>query len=234
MIQKIKIYLQGFAHLLYPHLCLACSTEALGYDQIICDQCEAALPYTNFSKMQSSPVDKIFWGRAPIQTANSILFFTKESLVQKIVLELKYKQNKKAGSLLGKLMAQDFLATHDSLTIDFLVPIPISKQKLRKRGFNQCQIICASMIENGLNSSIFDGLQKIKNSATQTHKDRLQRGLQTNNLFKIKDAISIKDKNILLVDDVLTTGATMEAAIHCLQSANPAKIYVITAAYTID
>jgi ComF family protein len=183
--------------------------------------------------MNSSPVDKIFWGRVRFQQANAVLFFTKESIVQKIIFELKYKQNKKAGLLLGRLIAQDLLSNIDYPKIDYLIPIPISKKKLKKRGFNQCQIICEGIVSNGLNAHLFQGLTKTKNTQTQTHKDRLQRSNQTNDLFKLTNSDVLLNKNILIIDDVLTTGATVEAAYHCLIEAKPATISITTAAYTI-
>ena len=232
--QNTKAYLQGFVHLFYPHICLQCATEELLNSQVICNECELTLPYTHFSIMSNSPVDKVFWGRAQIQKAFSILYFTKESIVQKIIFELKYKQNKKAGNLLGKLIAQDLLSRNNCMHIDYLIPIPISQRKIRKRGFNQSRIICEAMINNGFKASIFDGLKKIKNTTTQTHKDRLQRGMQPDSLFNLTNSAILKEKHILIIDDVLTTGATLEAAIHCLQMAEPAMIYVSTAAYTLD
>ncbi len=226
-------YLQGFIHLFYPHICLQCATTELLNNQVICDCCELQLPYTYFITMGNSPVDKIFWGRAQFQKSNAVLFFTKESIVQKIIFELKYKQNKKAGLLLGRLIAQEILSNLDYPPIDYLIPIPISKQKLRKRGFNQCQIICEGMVSYGLNAPLFQGLSKIKNTQTQTHKDRLQRSNQSNDLFKLTNADILVNKNILIIDDVLTTGATIEAAYHCLIQAKPSTICISTAAYTL-
>lgn len=231
---KIISFLKGFTHLFYPHICLQCATEELLDSQVICDACESTLPYTHFVQMENSPVDKVFWGRVPIQKASSILYFTKESIVQKLIAELKYKQNKKAGYLLGKLMAQQLMTSSSYEHIDFLVPIPISKQKARKRGFNQTEIICQSMISYGFPARLFVGLKKNKNTATQTHKDRLQRNSQINNIFTLDNKLLLKDKHILIIDDVLTTGATIEAAVHCIQSAGPAMIYIATAAYTLD
>ena len=234
LVLKLKSYLQGFIHLLYPHICLQCASEELLNSQLICDQCEQELPFTHFTSILNSPVEKVFWGRAPIQYASSILYFTKESIVQKIIFELKYKQNKKAGFLLGKLIAQDLLSSIKFNAINYLIPIPISKQKLRERGYNQSRLICEAMVNYGVKASIFDGLKKIKNTSTQTHKDRLQRGSQPNSLFILTNSTIIKDKHVLIIDDVLTTGATLEAAIHCIQSAKPAMIYISTAAYTSD
>jgi ComF family protein len=182
--------------------------------------------------MANNPIDKIFWGRAKIQQANAILYFTKDSIVQKIIFELKYKQNKKAGYLLGRLIAQDILSMHSENPFLFLIPIPLSKKKLRKRGFNQCQIICEGIIDYGVNAVIFNGLHKIKNTVTQTHKDRLERSLQNSPVFILKNGALLQDKPIMIVDDVITTGSTLEAAYHCLKAAHPASISVNTAAYT--
>jgi len=229
---SLQSYLQGFIHLIYPHICLQCASSELLNSQVICDKCELQLPYTHFSKMAINPIDKIFWGRAQIQQANAILYFTKDSIVQKIIFELKYKQNKKAGYLLGRLIAQEILSTHSENPFLFLIPIPISKKKLRKRGFNQCQIICKGIIDNGVNAVIFNGLQKIKNTVTQTHKDRLERSMQTSPVFILKNGALLQNKPIMIVDDVITTGSTLEAAFHCLKAAHPASISVTTAAYT--
>ncbi len=199
---------------------------------MICDECESQLPYTHFSKMVINPIEKIFWGRAKIEQANAILYFTKDSIVQKIIFELKYKQNKKAGYLLGRLIAQEILSTHSENPVLFLIPIPISKKKLRKRGFNQCLIICKGIIDYGVNAVIFNGLHKIKNTVTQTHKDRLERSLQNSPVFILKNRIQLQDKPIMIVDDVITTGSTLEAAFHCLKAANPSSISISTAAYT--
>jgi predicted amidophosphoribosyltransferase len=90
-------YFTSFLHLLYPHICLQCGTDQLEDQQVICTSCESQLPFTQFHQIKDSPVEKIFWGRVPIEHAIAVLFFTKESCVQQIIFELKYQQNKKAG-----------------------------------------------------------------------------------------------------------------------------------------
>jgi len=233
-LQTIHIYLQGFVHLFYPHVCLQCASENLSTEQIICDRCETLLPYTDFEAIQNSPVDKIFWGRIKLKKSISDLFYTKESIVQKILFELKYKQNKKAGLLLGKLIAATL---KESTTFDqntYLIPIPISNGRRRKRGYNQSELICESILANGINMPIFKGLVKTKKSVTQTLKDRVQRGIHLDNVFKLTHFNVLHNKDIIIIDDVLTTGATIEAAYHCLLKANPKSINMVTAAYTLD
>lgn len=233
-IQTIQVYLQGFVHLFYPHVCLQCASENLSSKQIICNHCETLLPYTDFAAMHYSPVDKIFWGRIKLQKSTSILFYTKESIVQKILIELKYKQNKKAGLLLGKLIATSLKASTTFDQNTYLIPIPISNERRRKRGYNQTELICESIVANGINMPIFKGLVKTKKSVTQTHKDRVQRGIHLDNVFKLTHFDVLHNKDIIIIDDVLTTGATIEAAYHCLLKANPKSINMVTAAYTLD
>ena len=226
-------YFKAFIHLFYPHICLQCGTDELADQHILCEYCESQLPYTNFSLIENSPVEKMFWGRAKINTVISILFFTKDSIVQKIIFELKYKQNKKAGYLLGKLIAYEITNSNKFDKIDFLIPIPISKKRERNRGFNQAKIICEAIVANGFKVSIFNGLVKQKDTATQTHKGRLQRSNYSESLFYLNDPNCLQNKHLLIVDDVLTTGATIEAVYQCLCVANPASIHLATAAYTL-
>jgi len=200
--------------------------------QIICDDCEALLPYTHFSSIKENLIQKIFWGRVPVDNAIAILFFTKESIVQKIIFELKYKQNKKAGYLLGRLIAIELLQNDSFFSIDYLIPIPISKRTMKKRGFNQSMIICEAIVSNGYNKPIFLGLLKNKNHTTQTHKDRLERAMQPNVVFSLSQKETLKGKHLLVIDDVITTGATIENACLCLMQSHPVSIQVASAAYT--
>jgi ComF family protein len=226
-------YLKAFLHLWYPHICLQCGDDCIQDHQILCTHCEAALPFTHFATMQNNPIEKIFWGRVPIEHAFSVLFFTKESIVQQIIFELKYKQNKKAAYLLGRLIAMELMRDPKYKEINLVVPIPISKRKNRKRGFNQSQLICEVILQSGIKADLFRGLLKNKDTLTQTHKDRVERNEQNNVLFKLDNFNALKGKHLLIVDDVITTGATLEAACHTLMKAHPASISIASAAYTI-
>lgn len=227
-------YFKGFVHLFYPHVCLQCASEILSSDQIICTQCELELPYTHFELMENSPVEKIFWGRIKLYEAISILFYTKDSIIQKILIELKYKQNKKAGYLLGKLIAHVLTTSNNFNQNVFLIPIPISKKSQRKRGYNQSKLICESIVMHGFCVPIYEGLIKTSHATTQTQKNRVQRGKHLKDNFKLIDCEILENKDIIIIDDVLTTGATIEAAYHCLLKAKPKSISIVTAAYTLD
>ena len=220
-------------HLLYPQICFGCGTDQVEKARPLCNQCIHDLPYTDFFSINENPVEKIFWGRADIQNAGALLFFTKDSLVQKLMTELKYHHNKKMGILFGRLMGEAIAEEEKFKQIDLLIPIPILPSKINSRGYNQSQVI-AMGIQQVWNRPIFgDVLMKKNWSNSQTKKDRKARLQQVPDLFILNHPNSIKGKNILLVDDVLTTGATLEAAIATLMTGSPASISIAVAAYTL-
>lgn len=199
----------------------------------LCQQCIQNLPITDFFSINENPIEKIFWGRADIKNAGALLFFTKDSLVQRLMTQLKYHHNKKVGILFGKLMGQGIAAAEKFEQIDLLIPIPILPSKINSRGYNQSQVI-AMGIQQVWNRPIFGDVLTKKNwSNSQTKKDRKARLQQVPDLFILNHPNRIEGKNILLVDDVLTTGATLEAAIATLMAGSPASISIAVAAYTL-
>jgi len=229
----LRSYIDAFVHLWYPHICLACGTDLLEKKNVLCADCIRALPYAEFDNTEDNPIQKIFWGRVQFSFANTLLFFTKDSVVQLLVTELKYKQNKKAGWMLGRLMGMYINEVIKEDPIDFLIPIPITNTKLNKRGYNQATILCQG-IQSITGLTIFeDLLLKPYDSQSQTHKDRIKRMDAIGESFIVAHALALKNMHVLLVDDVLTTGATIEAAATILQQSDVKKISVFTATYTI-
>ena len=199
----------------------------------LCQQCIQNLPITDFFSINENPIEKIFWGRADIKNAGALLFFTKDSLVQRLMTQLKYHHNKKVGILFGKLMGQAIAAAEKFEQIDLLIPIPILPSKINSRGYNQSQVI-AMGIQQVWNRPIFGDVLTKKNwSNSQTKKDRKARLQQVPDLFFLQNPACIKGKHLLLVDDVLTTGATLEAAIETLMAGSPASVSIAVAAYTL-
>ena len=220
--------------MLYPHICLHCGSEKITNDQVLCVDCIINLPYTDFFSMEENAIEKIFWGRTNIAKAGALLFFTKDSIVKVLIFELKYKQNKKAGLLLGNLIGIALSKTDRFNDIDLLIPIPISRKKLRARGFNQTQLICEGIMQSWPGKKIANNLKKISSGLTQTHKDRVERGMTSLPVFYLTQPASLRAKNLLIVDDIITTGATIESACICLRQAAPATISLAAAAYTIN
>jgi len=199
----------------------------------LCQQCIQDLPFTDFFNINENPIEKIFWGRADIQNAGTLLFFTKDSLVQMLITQLKYHHNKKVGILFGKLMGEAIAVEEKFKQVDFIIPIPISASKMNSRGYNQSEVIALGMQQVWNRSIMQDVLIKKNWSNSQTKKDRKARLQQVPDLFFLQNPAFIKGKHILIVDDVLTTGATLEAAIASLMTGSPASVSIAVAAYTL-
>jgi ComF family protein len=229
----IRNYLNAFLHLLYPHICFGCGTDQVEKNMPLCPKCIQDLPTTDFFSINENPVEKIFWGRAAIQHAGALLFFTKDSLVQTLITELKYYHNKKVGILFGKLMGEAIAVEEKFKQIDLIIPIPISASKINTRGFNQSEVIAIGMQQVWHRPMLNDVLIKKSWSNSQTKKSRKARLQQLPDLFFLQKPTNIEGKHILLVDDVLTTGATLEAAVASLMTGSPASVSIAVAAYTL-
>ena len=231
--EGIRNYLNAFLHLLYPQICFGCGTDQVEKAMPLCQQCIQYLPCTDFFSIKENPVEKIFWGRVPVQYAGALLFFTKDSLVQTLMTQLKYHHNKKVGILFGQLMGEAIAAEEKFKQIDLIIPIPISASKIHSRGFNQSEVIAMGMQQVWHRPLLKDVLIKRSWSNSQTKKNRKARLQQLPDLFYLQKPTSIEGKHILLVDDVLTTGATLEAAIASLMTGSPASVSIAVAAYTL-
>lgn len=231
--EHIRNYLHAFLHLFYPQICFGCGSDQLDQEMPLCNACIKNLPYTDFFSIKDNPIEKLFWGRAAIANAGALVFFTKESLVQLLMAKLKYHHNKKIGLLFGKLIGETIASTAHFKQIDLLIPIPIRPSKMQSRGYNQSQMIALGIQSNFACPIETKLLLKKRWSTTQTKKNRTARLHQVPDLFTLHHPENIKGKNILIVDDVVTTGATLEAAIQCLMQGEPASISIAVAAYTI-
>ena len=233
-LNRLQAYSAGFLHLFYPHICMHCGSEELSPANVLCEPCEKNLPYTHFLSIEKNIIEKIFWGRVSIHEAGASLFFTKDSIVQSLIFALKYKNQKKAGRLLGNIIGQDLLNSQRFKNIDCMIPIPLSKKKQRERGYNQALVICEGIQEKLPHIQILPLLLKHKNAISQTSKDRIQRTQLSPQSYAIIDPAQIAEKNVLVVDDVITTGATIESFCkYILSEARPHSLSVVAAAYTI-
>lgn len=221
--------INDFFNLIFPKICCACNTALLKNEDIICLKCVVGLPKTNFHNDEENPVNKVFWGRVDVEMATSFYVFSKKSKVQNLLHNLKYKGVKEVGSKVGELFGIELKNSTFYNEIDFIIPVPLHKNKLRKRGYNQSE-----WIAKGLSKSMgipldTNSLYRKSDSQTQTKKSRYKRWENVGEIFDVSTKL-IKGKKILLVDDVVTTGATIEACAQVLIKHN-CKVLVATIAY---
>jgi len=214
-----------------PRVCFGCTAHLRRGEELICTLCRNDLPLTEYSFNEENPVDRIFYGRINIKKASSFLFFSENSIVQQLIHHLKYKNQEGISEFLGEWYGQ-LLAGDGKLvkTIDSVVPVPLHPKKLRRRGYNQVAGF-AQKLAYHLEAEYIDHiLFKTANTKTQTKKGRTGRWQDDKGLFTLSDADYLKNKNILLVDDVITTGATMEICARTLQQATGTTIYLASMA----
>jgi ComF family protein len=208
---KLSNYLHGIAQLIYPLQCNGCGSDLVSKENLLCLPCLQKLPETNFHSIADNYVEKIFYGRLPIAAATSLFFFSKDSLLQHLLHQLKYKGNQDIGFYFGKMLGRRFKETNRFNGIDFITPIPLSKKRLQKRGYNQAMALSKGLSEE-LQIPILDNLTiRKKDNETQTNKSRTERWENMQDCFFVENEKAVEDKSILLVDDVITTGATIEA-----------------------
>ena len=197
-------------HFLFPHTCCGCGTDILPEDSTLCLHCLHALPETCFEWHPSNPAEKMFWGRLPLQSAGATYYFTKESLVQHLMHQLKYKGNKELGIQLGMLMGEA-LKKSGRFTADALIPLPLFPAKEKRRGYNQATVLCEG-ISATMHIPVWDQVVKRpEHTETQTKKGRVERWKNMEGKFIVHDPALLQNKRLLLVDDVVTTGATLES-----------------------
>jgi ComF family protein len=216
--KSLSVFFHSFTHLFFPHVCYGCGTDLINNGKLFCIYCLAEMPVTDFEYFHDNPVEKIFWGRAKIETASAHLYFTNGSSIQHILHQFKYKGRKDIGIYLGYLTGIALRKSSRFDQCEILIPLPLHAAREKKRGYNQ-----AAMIAIGISAAlkipvVDDAVIRIKATATQTRKNRIQRWKNMEQKFKIRDEEKILGKHVLLVDDIITTGATLEACASVLAS----------------
>ncbi|MFN8206753.1 MAG: ComF family protein [Bacteroidales bacterium] len=222
-------FLDDFIALLYPRICAGCSATLYRQERWLCSRCLYHLPRTNFHRWRNNPVEMIFWGRVPVQYATAGFYFHKKGRFQKIVHEFKYRGGKELGQELGRIIGYD-LAGSCFTESSLIVPVPLHISKLRKRGYNQSECIARGLSEVMDRPLDLESLQRAVPSSTQTRKSRFERWKNVEEIFCLRNPECFSNQHVLLVDDVVTTGATLEAcAGTVLQSAN-SRVSIVTLA----
>lgn len=225
-------FFKNIVHLLYPEICVGCGSDLLSANQLICGDCMNGLPVTDFYLHQDNQVEKIFRGRLPLVTASAHVYFTKDSVVQNLLHRLKYDGNKEVGFYIGQLMGEKLKSCRWYDDLHALIPLPLHFSRQKKRGYNQAALICEGM-SSVMNVPVLnDVIARRKNTETQTRKSRMERWNNIESKFELKKTGGIMNKHVLLVDDVITTGATFEACGAELLKAESLRLSIAAFAYT--
>ena len=230
-LKAIKI-LNDIHTILFPKVCFGCNASLVLGERYLCTVCRHKLPLTYFHRVEDNPIVKIFYGRFPLKSATSFLFFEKGGIVQQIMHYLKYKNQESISPFLGDWMGEELKEIHSFVSVDVVIPVPLHKNKLRKRGYNQVAGFGKQLAKHLEAVYVDDILVKSSKTQTQTFKDRVTRWYQNKPVFKITNTTVLQNKHILLVDDIITTGATIEACANALNNIPGITISVATMAYT--
>jgi ComF family protein len=206
-LQMIK---ESLLHFFFPHVCAGCGNDVLNDKNELCLRCAESLPETHFELYRDNPVEKKFWGRLQLQNATAQYYFVRESLTQHLIHQFKYKGNRELGLQLGSIMGYA-LDRSDRFSVDALVPLPLFPHKEKRRGFNQSEILCRGIAEYLHVPVLTDVIIRPTHTETQTHKGRIERWKNMEGKFVVTNPGAIEGKHLLLVDDVITTGATLES-----------------------
>ncbi|WP_248724880.1 ComF family protein [Seonamhaeicola sp. ML3] len=221
---------KSLLNLFFPKVCYACSTLLSDNEDTICINCRHDFPVTNFHFDKDESLKKVLYGRAKIENGTALFRFEKEGPVQRLIHGLKYRGYENIGFTLGNWLGGELKDVEAYQDIDIVIPVPLHKKKLQKRGYNQVAKF-GQQIALALNANYIDNaLVKITNTKSQTKKTRLARWKNSEELFAMKNITAIENKHILLVDDIITTGATIEACSLVLNQAKNVKISVATMA----
>ncbi|WP_316832418.1 ComF family protein [Pedobacter aquatilis] len=217
--------------LLFPDLCNACGIPLFKSEDLICTKCLFDLPYTDYHLHAENRVAKQLWGRLPLNAAMAMLYFRKGAKVQNLLHNLKYNGKTDIGILLGTLLGERLKNSVLYQNIDFIVPVPLHHKKLRLRGYNQ-----SSFIAEGVSTKMavpYNEEILIRNISTesQTKKSRYSRYENMKAVFKVVNLEKTKGKHLLLIDDVITTGATLEACSNILLENGAAKVSIAALAF---
>lgn len=223
--------IKNLINLLFPEICNGCEGLLMTNETIICSKCRHDLPLTNHYASKENETYKKFYGKLPVEHASSIVYFHKKGIIQMLIHKLKYKGKQEIGTFFGSLYGQRLLEIHSVEKFDAVIPVPLHKKRLRKRGYNQVTLFGQSMashIKIPFNDKL---LERKLYSKTQTKKSLLNRNDLNTTLFEAHFTEKDHGKHFLLIDDVITSGATLEACGKAILQIPNAKLSIVTIAY---
>jgi len=222
-----------FVSLIFPRVCESCGNTLLLHEKCICNFCLFHLPRTDFHLHSDNPASRLFWGRTNTQTVVSMFYFHKGGNVQHLVHRLKYKNRQEVGVFLGQTYGETLLSVPFFKDVVSVIPVPLHPKKKRKRGYNQSELFAKGLAQS-MNAMVdIQTLIRKTATTTQTRKSRFKRWENVKEVFALTDIEIYRDKHVLLVDDVVTTGATLEACANELLKIPGIRVSIATIACAI-
>lgn len=229
MRNQLFLYLSDFVALFFPKICAGCGHVLVSQERYICTSCIFHLPITDFHLDLNNQVARQLWGKFHFEHASALFLLRQDSRVERILYQIKYANQPQLAYFLGRKYGERLSNSHTFQDVDVIVPVPLHKKKLKKRGYNQ-SFYLAKGLGIALSKPVLEhGLTRVGEGTSQTKKSRLERYDNVQDVFFCPDETILADKHVLLVDDVLTTGATLTAAAEKL-IATGCRISVLTLA----
>ena len=212
----------------FVDICISCKTKLLKQEKHICLNCLYNLPRTNNHLKTNNSAEQLLAGKFPFEQAATFCKFNKGGILQPLIHDLKYKQNKEIGIILGRLFGKELMQSGFLETVDLLVPVPLHPQKIKKRGYNQAEIIARGISQSTNIPISTNNLIRIINNPTQTKLSKTQRWENVKGIFGVNNPEKFKNKHIFLIDDIITTGSTLEACAITITEIEGIKISIAT------
>ncbi|UPQ80289.1 ComF family protein [Flavobacterium azooxidireducens] len=224
--------LKSILHLFYPEVCLACKNPLFTNEISVCALCRHRLPLTRHTENPDNEVLRKFYGRLPLEHASALLYFHKKGLVQELIHHLKYKKRQQVGTFLGDWYGEELQKIHSELKFDAIIPVPLHKKRMKERGYNQLTTFGQSLSKSLQIPFYEDILHRNTYSVTQTKKSFLERTEAKKTFFEVEFNESHHNKHYLLIDDVITTGSTLEQCGKAILKIPGTKLSIVCIAYT--
>jgi ComF family protein len=219
--------LHHLINLFFPKSCAGCESFLLSNENVICTQCRHEIPLTNHHKIENNEIFQKLYGRIPIEYGSALFYFHKKGIVQEMIHKLKYKGQEEIGATIGDWYASELKNIEQMKNIDYIIPVPLHKKRLRERGYNQVESFGKAIASN-LEIPYDKGLlHRNLHTQTQTRKDFLGRADVISTVFDVNFSERHHGRHFLLIDDVITTGSTLEACSRAILKIPDAKISII-------
>lgn len=222
-----------FLSLLFPRICYGCGNHLMRNEKVICTECQVVIPRTDYHNQPGNPVEQLFWGRCVITKAAAFSYYTRGSRIRKLIHNLKYNGIQEIGIELGSIYGNLLRSSGFLNDVDLILPVPLHPSRERKRGFNQSRLICEGISSVSGIEVLADALVRPVKTQTQTRRSRFERWTNVEGIFELRTPTELEGKHVLIVDDVITTGSTIEACVNELSKVEGVSVSVVALAYAV-